>query len=323
MPIKDIIEIAVLFIFLILFIVWLIYLRLSIKLEKRLDNHVIGKKEETTKSFIDRIISWYNYAKLDLAEELTKTSKTRKLNKRKQAKDISNLIDSVLNGIVFVILYILLSLFYLSKIRVLSAILAFILGFMLPGIVNLVKEKYRRGKVEKDLLQAINIISNNLQANKSIKEALLDATTKIDGELCDELKEVVNNLDNGLSLEVAFNRMKDRCNLEDLTYLTTTLSILNRTGGNTKEVFSYLEDLFQTRKNLNQELDATIASAKLVYIILSILPIIVFTGMILIYDGYLNLYLSTTLGKVLGISEILLYLVYIIIIRKMMVIDKY
>ncbi len=76
-------------------------------------------------------------------------------------------------------------------------------------------------------------------------------------------------------------------------------------------------------KKLNQELDSTIASSKLVYIILSILPILVFGGMVLIYDNYLDLYISTDIGKLLGITEILLYMSYMIIIKKIMIIDRY
>ena len=141
MTVKDVIEIAVLFILLILFVIWLIYLRYSIKLTKRLDKHIIGDKEYQTESFIDRILKWYNDAKLELIDDMLKKSKTKKIDKRKQSKDISNIIDSLLNGCFFVILYVLLSIFYLKKVTVLSSIAAFILGFMLPGIIYLLKEK--------------------------------------------------------------------------------------------------------------------------------------------------------------------------------------
>ena len=117
--------------------------------------------------------------------------------------------------------------------------------------------------------------------------------------------------------------MEERCNVDDIVYLTTALSILNKTGGNTKEVFDYLENLFTTRKKLNQELDATIASSKLVYIILSILPIITLGGMMLLYDNYLYLFIETNIGKLIGASIVLLYMMYIFIIRKIMIIEKY
>ena len=325
MEIKDIIEINILFIVFIMFIIWLILIIHSIKLSRRLHNHVLKKTNNEDISIIDKLLTWYKKRKTEIAEGVIESSlkKNKSKDKHKQIKDIYNAIDSFGCGLLFLVLYILLCLFYIKDISLFSSLLAFLLGFILPGLIDLVKHEINKKDIEKNLLKAITIINNNLQSNKSIKEALIDTKDKLDGTLKEELNNVVYDLDHGLSLEVAFKRMKKRCEVEDITYLTTTLSILSKTGGNTKEVFNYLEDLFQTRKKLNQELDATIASAKLVYTILSILPLVVFAGMILMYEGYLNMYVTSILGNLLAIIQILLYLAYLIIIRKIMIIDKY
>ena len=325
MNITDIIEIAVLFILFILFIIWFLLIIHSIKLANRLHNHVLKKPNNDDMAMLDKLLTWYKKKKIEVAEGILEiSSKKKKTNDRnKQIKDIYSLIDSFVYAILFVITYILISIFYIQKINLFSSILAFLLGFILPGIIDMVKHELNKKNIEKELLKSIIIINNNLQANKSIKEALIDTKDKLNGPLRDELSNVINDLDHGLSLEVAFKRMKNRCEVNDVTYLTTTLAILSKTGGNTKEAFNYLEDLFQTRKKLNQELDATIASSKLVYMILSVLPIIVFIGMLLMYDNYLQLYLTTNLGYLLIGIQILLYITYILIIRKIMIIDKY
>ena len=325
METKDVIEIATLFILFIMFIVWLILIIHSIKLSHRLNNHVLKKDNNDNISIIDKLITWYQIRKTEIADGILEMSlKSKKaIDKHKQIKEINGIIDAFACALIFVTLYILLSIFYIKEIDTLSFIMAFILGFILPGLVYLFNHEIEKKEIEKNLLKAITIINNNLQANKSIKEALIDTKDKINGKLKIELESVINDLEHGLSLEVAFKRMKTRCEVADLTYLTTTLSILSKTGGNTKEVFNYLESLFQIRKKLSQELDATIASSKLVYIILSVLPIIVLIGMILIYDGYLTLYITSPLGNLLGFSELLLYLIYILTIKKIMMIDKY
>jgi len=304
-------------------IIWLILIIHSIKLSHRLNNHIIKKSDDGNISIIDKLLIFYKSKKIEIAEGVLESNKTRKINKIKELKEIYNIIDSFLFAFTFLILYIILCIFHLRSISFISCIFVYILGFILPGLIDLIKTEIAKKNIEKNLLKVIMIINNNLQANKSIKEALIAAKNKTDGNLQIELGNVVNDLDHGLSLDVAFKRMKKRCNVEDITYLTTTLSILSKTGGNTKEVFNYLEDLFKTRKRLSQELDATIASSKLVYIILSILPIIVFIGMLLIYDNYLNIYIESTLGNLLGCIQLLLYLIYIIVIRKIMIIDKY
>lgn len=323
MEIKDIVEISILFILFIVFIIWLLLMIHSIKLSHRINNHTFKNEEDDNISLPDRLLTWYKNKKYEISEAMLILSKDKDIDRRKKDRELSNIIDSLVCANSFLVLYIVLSIFHLQKISFLPLVSAFILGFVLPGIYNLTIDQIKRKNIENNLSKAIFLINNNLQANMNIKEALIDTKEKIDGDLKLELEYVINDLNHGLSLEVAFNRMKDRCGVEDIAYLTTTLSILSKTGGNTKEAFDYLESLFQTRKKLSQELDATIASAKLVYLILSILPIIVFGGMLLIYDNYLMMFISTPLGNLLGIGQLFLYFMYIIVIKKIMIIEKY
>ena len=323
MNITDVVKLTILFIAFILFIVWLLIFIHSIKLENRLSNYTVKSKKNETISIIDKLLNLYNSFKNSIIEKSIESNNISKLEKRKKEIDMTNLINSILSAIIFMIIYIFLSIFYVTKINILSVISILILGFTLPGILYIVKEHIRKKNIEHNLLRAISIINNSLQANKSIKEAIIDTKDKVEGDIKYELEEVINDLNYGLSLEVAFKRMEERCNVDDIVYLTTALSILNKTGGNTKEVFDYLENLFTTRKKLNQELDATIASSKLVYIILSILPIITLGGMMLLYDNYLYLFIETNIGKLIGASIVLLYMMYIFIIRKIMIIEKY
>ena len=323
MTIKEIIEVSTLFILFIVFIVWLICIIHSIKLSNRLNGHTIKENDNTDISIPDKLLTWYKSKKEEIALEILILSKNENIDKRKKEKEIFNIIDSFICAISFFVLYIILSIFHLQKISILSCLSAFVLGFILPGIYNLALDNIKKNNIEKSMLKAIAIINNNLKANKSIKEALIDTCEKVNGYLKNELLDVINDLDHGLSLEVAFKRMQDRCGVEDIAYLTTTLSILSKTGGNTKEVFNYLEELFETRKKLSYELDATIASSKLVYIILAMLPVVVFGGMIMIYDNYLTMFITSPLGNLLGIGQLFLYFTYIIIVKKIMIVEKY
>ena len=117
--------------------------------------------------------------------------------------------------------------------------------------------------------------------------------------------------------------MEDRTGVNDIVYLTTTLSMLSKTGGNIVLVFNYLEKIFNTREKLKQELNVTVASAKLVFTIMIIIPILIFGGMLLLYNNFVTLFLLTPLGNLLGMLIILLYILYIITIQKLMKIDEY
>ena len=322
MSVVDVIELSVLSIGIIVFILWILLMIHGFKVSNRVSKYTI-KNNKKEISVLDKLINKYISFKKKISNKIYKQSTIKDIKLAKKQNDFSTTIDSIVSSLIFIFIYIILCLIYSKEIYTLILISIAILGFILPGIINVFKEKIRKEKIEKSILKVISVINNNLQANKSIKEALIDTKNKVDDPIKEELNEVIYDLDHGLSIDTAFNRMQQRCNIDEITYLTTSLSILSKTGGNNKEVFNYLEDLFKTRKKLNQELESTIASSKLVYIILSILPILVFSGMILIYDNYLDLYLSTDIGKILGMCEVLLYFSYLIIIKKIMIIDKY
>ena len=52
----------------------------------------------------------------------------------------------------------------------------------------------------------------------------------------------------GLSLDVVFQRFEDRVKLNDVKYITTSLTILNNTGGNIVKVFESVEKTFFNNK---------------------------------------------------------------------------
>ena len=117
--------------------------------------------------------------------------------------------------------------------------------------------------------------------------------------------------------------MQDRCKVDDVVYLATTLTILSKTGGNIKLVFTYLEKLFRTRRSLDSELKVATASSNFVFIVLSILPIIIVFGMYIMYENFIGLFVNSPLGILLGISIITLYIIYVYTIRKIIKIEKY
>lgn len=55
----------------------------------------------------------------------------------------------------------------------------------------------------------------------------------------------------GLSIDIVFKRFAERIKLEEATYLTAALTILNKTGGNIIKVFSSIEKTLFNKKNLN------------------------------------------------------------------------
>ena len=52
-----------------------------------------------------------------------------------------------------------------------------------------------------------------------------------------------NDIEYGLEIEEVFKRFNERVDLAEVKYITTSLTILNKTGGNIIDVFSSIEKM--------------------------------------------------------------------------------
>ena len=58
----------------------------------------------------------------------------------------------------------------------------------------------------------------------------------------------------GLSIEVVFERFYNRVKLDDAKYIASSLTLLNKTGGNIVKVFGTREKSFFSKKKRKQEM---------------------------------------------------------------------
>ena len=148
-------------------------------------------------------------------------------------------------------------------------------------------------------------------------QAVEIVSKELDGPISEEFKKMYIDLTYGLDLEVVFERLSNRIKLEETKYMASSLVILNKTGGNVIEVFSSIEKSFFERKKLNDELKATTALSSFVFKILVTIPFIIFTMIYILNPNYFTPLVTTNLGKVLLIIILLIYVLYIVIVKKL------
>ena len=119
-----------------------------------------------------------------------------------------------------------------------------------------------------------------------------------------------------LNTEVAFERFNQRVNNEEAKYITTSLNVLNRTGGNIVQVFASVERNAFTRKKLKEELKSLSSSANAIFKILVSIPVLLFLTIILMNPSYFNPLFTNPIGILILLLCIVLYVSYIVIIRK-------
>ncbi|MFV3037665.1 type II secretion system F family protein, partial [Klebsiella pneumoniae] len=83
-------------------------------------------------------------------------------------------------------------------------------------------------------------------------------------------------------------RFARRVKLQEAVYVSSSLTVLNKTGGNIVEVFSSIERTLFDKKKLKEEMKNISSAPKIVVIILSIVPVLFIGVVYLLNPTYFN-----------------------------------
>lgn len=227
----------------------------------------------------------------------------------------------VISGFFFLGFYFILCGIGVYQLSIFFILFFFFLGFFLPNVYWEVIRMKRNRQIEEDLLKAITMMGNAFGVGKSITQALEIVSSELEGPLGEEFSKMSIDLKFGLELEMVLERFYERVPIEEVHYITTSLIILNRTGGNISEIFSSIEENFLDREKLSQELRTTTASANLVCKILMCMPFIIVLIIRLLSPSYFQSLFQSFVGLILLMVIVLLYTIYILVIHHIMKID--
>lgn len=317
----------IIFTLVIFFILMIRYLK-SIRLDKRISKYAIEPINEKEESIFDKFFIRYKKLVSKISKYLEKSVFLSKYGK-KYEKYIGTIDKNYTKGIEFVTSKLFMSIIFLiiavfaktiqgNVLNLYEVIFPMIFGFFLLDIIYFSKYKVYRSKLENDLLQAIIIMNNAFKSGRSITQAIDLVSNQLDGPMSLEFKKMSLEISFGLSIEEVFRRFSKRIQLEEVAYLTASLSILNKTGGNIIKVFSSIEKNLFSKKKLKLELNSLTGSSRIIVYVLFIVPIIFVLFISLIDNEYFLPLINNPLGIIITIAILIFYAIYICVIRKIM-----
>ncbi len=302
--------------------------RKSVKLEQRIKKYSIDSLNDHSLSLFDRYYQFYAKLLKRISKYVSKSVFLKKYSDRYEKyvgimgdetrKGVDFVSAKILIAILFVVIAIISSTLQIELINSYEIIFPFLFGFFVPDILYISKYKLHRKHIENDLLQAIIIMNNAFKSGRSITQAIELVMTELDGAIAKEFRKMRAELSYGLSVDVVFERFSDRIKLEEVNYLTASLSILNKTGGNIIKVFSSIEESLFNKKKLWLELESLTSSSKMIMYVLFCVPVLFAIFVSVINPEYFLPFFTTPLGFMLSFLIIVLYVAYIICVRKIM-----
>lgn len=312
----------------VLSVISFVLIRLSklLKKERRLKKFTTPALSDKPKSFFDRFEDIYINIVLYLSNNLKNFSLFKKYSKRYEKyvnqtdKIRTSSMDIVSNKIVIanvtLIITLISDILRFTNISLIQILFSFVIGFFLPDFFLIINEKKKRKTMENDLLKAVTIMNNAFKTGRSIMQAVQLVYLEIDGPISDEFKKMYVDLTYGLELDEVFNRFSDRIDLDEVSYMSSALVILNKTGGDVVKVFNTIENGFFERKKLRQELKSATALSELVFKVLIIMPILIFVVIYIFNNDYFKPLITTIIGRIILVLILTIYIVYILVVNK-------
>ena len=296
------------------------------QLEKRIGKYGIDPLNSNYQSIFDKLHIKYKIIVKDISHILNNSHVIKKISK-KYDKYISyeendESIDYVSKKILFIV--------FLTVITLLSNIIRFrtftfaqlftilIVGFFAPDIILMIREKLRKKQIDDDILEAIIIMNNAFKSGRTTMQAIEIVKNELSGPVGEEFKKMYIDISFGLSLDVAFERFAKRINNDDINFITASLTILNKTGGDIVKVFSSIERSFFSRRKIKNELKTLTSSSNLMFKFLITVPFIIFLIIFFLNPTYFNPLFTTKVGLILFGIIILIFILYVYFVKKTM-----
>lgn len=199
---------------------------------------------------------------------------------------------------------------------VLFVVLGAYSGIRMPKVVLDYLKKNRGAKINKQLMDALILLSNSLRSGMDIVQGFELVSHDMRPPISDEFGLVIKNYQLGTPFEKALEGLDERVDSRMLSYTIKAIIIQRQVGGNLTVIFSRLVENIREESKLEEKLDAMTAQQKIQAIVVGIMPLIMLGVMFLFRpDEMIAFYTS-------GVGIFILFACFVWIMIGMKLIQK-
>lgn len=257
-------------------------------------------------------------------ENLKKVKRDRDKSKHKVLKKLEN--DLLMSGILirpsefllfwFVLAIVPSTLLFMLGANIIFVIIILVFGIFAPPLYVNKKRAKRVELFERQLIDAISIMSSCLKAGLTFQQALISISTEMPNPISEEFGRVVKELKLGSSIETSLTRLSDKIGSQNFMMIVSAILIQRQTGGNLSEILINISGTIKERFKIKNEIKVLTATARTSGLVVGLMPVAIILVFMLFNPDYVTIFFESNLGIVMIVIAMVMEVIGYLLIRK-------
>jgi len=161
---------------------------------------------------------------------------------------------------------------FLGNFHPVSALIGGIGGAFAPRAYVKSQQRKRLQRFNDQLPDMLNLMVNGLRAGYSTMQAMEAVSKELPSPICDEFRRVVQEMQIGITMEVALDNLLRRIPSDDLDFVITAINVQREVGGNLSEILDNISFTIRERIRIKGEVRVLTAQVRTSGTVLSLIP---------------------------------------------------
>lgn len=190
------------------------------------------------------------------------------------------------------------------------------IGFVLPWGWLVFRRRRRFKRFEKQLPDALELISRALRSGHSLASGLSVVASEMPSPIADEFHNAYEEQNLGIPIDQALKNMLTRIPNVDLQFFITAVAIQRQAGGDLAEILNKISSLVRERFKILGQVKALTGEGRISGIVLMALPISLFFAVYYLNPDYVMILFEHEDGKKMMTGAIFMQILGALVIRK-------
>lgn len=195
------------------------------------------------------------------------------------------------------------------------------IGLMVPSWYVAILRQRRINKINAQLVETLQLISNSLRSGFAFTQAVEMAAKQVQPPIQDELHQFLQDNALGARSDEALLALVERTGSYDVDMMVTTIIVQRTTGGNLSEILDNVAETIRERERLQGEIRAMTSQQRLSGLVLTFYPPVLGLAMLGLAPNLMDVMITEPAGRVMLGIAVILQAIGAIVIRRILRLD--